>query len=114
MGDAATLRVTVVFALAQRQWSIPLELDAGSTVGDAVERSGLLVRLAAAQAAADSSGPLEFGVHHRRAQSGDALRDGDVVEIYRPLQIDPKEARRLRATPRKTGKRARVPQGGSR
>jgi putative ubiquitin-RnfH superfamily antitoxin RatB of RatAB toxin-antitoxin module len=38
-----------------------------------------------------------FGIHGKRASLDQPLAEGDRVEIYRPLAIDPKEARRRRA-----------------
>jgi putative ubiquitin-RnfH superfamily antitoxin RatB of RatAB toxin-antitoxin module len=39
-----------------------------------------------------------FGIFGRRAKLDHPLKDGDRVEVYRPLTIDPKEARRRRAS----------------
>jgi len=89
------LQATVVYARPDQQWVVPVELPAGATLGEAVERSGLL-RLCPELAGA----ALELGVFHRRCAPQAALRDGDRVEIYRPLQIDAKQARRLRAAGR--------------
>jgi putative ubiquitin-RnfH superfamily antitoxin RatB of RatAB toxin-antitoxin module len=40
--------------------------------------------------------PSLLGVFSRRVLPDDTLRDGDRVEIYRPLTLDPKDARRRR------------------
>lgn len=69
---------------------VALELVAGATVADAVQLSGLVPRHGLA---ADS---LKVGVWSRVKDMQTVLRDQDRVEIYRPLQVDPKEARRLR------------------
>lgn len=61
------------------------------TVGDAVACSGLLERHALGSAAAQA-----VGVWGRRQPLDHLLRPDDRVEIYRGLQVDPKEARRLR------------------
>jgi putative ubiquitin-RnfH superfamily antitoxin RatB of RatAB toxin-antitoxin module len=84
------MRVEVAYALAERQWLLPLELASGASVLDAIEASGLI-------AAAGLAGPLEFGIFGRRCAAETALRDGDRVEIYRPLNFDPMESRRRRA-----------------
>lgn len=79
------IRVTVAFSPAPREvreWQ--LELPAGSTVADAIAASGL---------DADAS---MAGVWGRRASAAQVLRDRDRVEIYRPLTVDPKVARRER------------------
>ena len=84
------LRVEVAFSpRAGVVEIVELRLPAGSTLRDAVERSGLAARDAPAE-------PFAIGVWGRRCAPGDAVHDGDRVEIYRPLQVDPKEARRQR------------------
>lgn len=87
------IRATVVYARPDRQWVVELVLPAGATLADAVRAAGLEAQcpeLAALRA--------EVGVFHRRLPPHSAVRDGDRIELYRPLQIDPKEARRLRAS----------------
>jgi putative ubiquitin-RnfH superfamily antitoxin RatB of RatAB toxin-antitoxin module len=41
--------------------------------------------------------PSRLGIFSRRVTADDLLHDGDRVEIYRPLTLDPKDARRRRA-----------------
>lgn len=72
-----------------QQWNLVLEV--GATVADVVQRSGLLAPLTAAQVAA-----LEWGVWGRRVPNSQVLLDGDRVELYRALLVDPKVARRER------------------
>jgi len=91
--------VTVVYAQPQQQWEVYVELPAGASVQTAIERSGLLDSIPEL-----GSRTLEVGIFHRRCAIDAPLRDGDRVEIYRPLQIDPKEARRLRAATKKGAK----------
>jgi hypothetical protein len=96
MRDDDTLAVEVIYALPLTQDCVTLALPAGCRVREAIEGSGLLQR--------HPSIDLEscrLGVWGRRAKLDDALRDGDRVEIYRPLQVEPKEARRARAADRK-------------
>ena len=81
----ARLRVEVVYALAQWQQVVPLRLDEGSTVGEAVAACGL------------AAVSLRFGIGGRKVRPDQVLRDGDRVELLRPLALDPKEARRRRA-----------------
>jgi putative ubiquitin-RnfH superfamily antitoxin RatB of RatAB toxin-antitoxin module len=59
------------------------------TALEAVEASGLITEfpeLAGCE--------LPLGIYGCRVESGQSLRDGDRVEIYRPLRLDPREARR--------------------
>jgi putative ubiquitin-RnfH superfamily antitoxin RatB of RatAB toxin-antitoxin module len=80
----ARLRVEVVSALPGRADRVALELEEGASVR-------------AALAAAGRPEALAVGIHGRRVTLETPLRDGDRVEIYRPLGADPKEARRKRA-----------------
>lgn len=88
----ARLRVEVVYAFAQTQDLVALELAQGAVAREAVEASGLLVRHAELDAAR-----LRLGVFGRLIRPEQLLEDGDRVEILRPLAMDPREARRLRA-----------------
>jgi putative ubiquitin-RnfH superfamily antitoxin RatB of RatAB toxin-antitoxin module len=81
----ASLRVEVVHALAQRQEVVPLRLDEGATVGEAVATCGMAVA------------SLRFGIGGREVRPDQVLRDGDRVELLRPLALEPGEARRRRA-----------------
>lgn len=90
MPDA--LDIEVVYAGPDRQWRVPLKVPAGTTVIEAIEASGLRSRIP--MLALD---PTSVGVFGRRVAPETPLRDGDRVEIYRPLRADPKELRRARA-----------------
>ena len=70
---------------------VALLLPPGSTVLDAVRASGLQARHPGLELAT-----LTLGVWGAARRVGDLLRDRDRVELYRPLQADPKEARRRR------------------
>jgi uncharacterized protein len=86
----ADVMVEVVLALPGRTLHKRLRLQAGATVADAI---------AAADLGSDGQwvDPQRLGIFGRRATPTQVLRDGDRVEIYRPLVLDPKEARRRRA-----------------
>ncbi|MFZ5538549.1 MAG: RnfH family protein [Pseudomonadota bacterium] len=86
------LRATVIYCARERQWIVDVEVPAGSTLRDAVVASGL-----PAQAAELDPAALDLGVFNRLRQPDEPVRDGDRIEIYRPLAIDPKQARRIRA-----------------
>ncbi|HEY6134464.1 MAG TPA: RnfH family protein [Rubrivivax sp.] len=70
--------------------SVELSLQEGCTLRDALAGSGLLLRHGL------SLETVTVGVWGRKQGLDAALRSRDRVEIYRPLQCDPKEARRLR------------------
>jgi len=97
-------------AVAPRVFVVKLELAPGATVGDAVAASGLLVHFPGIAIEG-----LDLGVFNRACGPERRLLPGDRVEIYRPLQIEPKEARHLRvAARRKADARARqAPRGGA-
>lgn len=84
-----SVRVEVVHALAGRQVVVPLQLPEGTTVGQAVAMSSL------------PAAGLRIGIGGRIVAATRELRDGDRVELLRPLAADPKEARRLRARRRR-------------
>lgn len=92
MASEEALQVEVVYALAQEQVVAALCVPPGTTVRDAISLSGLAARFAALEAGMGS-----VGIHGRVVAADTALRDGDRVEIYRPLVADPKQARRRRA-----------------
>jgi putative ubiquitin-RnfH superfamily antitoxin RatB of RatAB toxin-antitoxin module len=87
-----------------------LQLPPGATLGDAVAASGIAA-LAADASWRQPDGALRLAVWGRPRQAGDALHDGDRVDVTRALRIDPKEARRLRAR-HKLGKSQGRPQAG--
>lgn len=88
---AATLRVDVVHCPGPGVTDcVALVLPAGSLLADAVLASGLAARHGL------PAGGLLAGVWSSVKDAATPLRDGDRVEIYRPLQVDPKEARRQR------------------
>ena len=86
----AELRVEIVYALAQEQTIVRVAVAPGTTVQDAVERSGILAVL-------PPDRPLVYGVFGRRVAQDHRLTDRDRIEIYRPLQADPRASRRARA-----------------
>ena len=86
------IRVEVVYALPERQLRVGLELPAGATAIEAVLESGLRKRHPEIDLAHG-----KIGVFGKVVAPETALVDGDRVEIYRPMPIDPKAARRARA-----------------
>ena len=83
------MRVKVIYALPHRQWIVGVPFEAGMTALQAVRRSGLLE---AHPEICDRELVLglfgtEIGQHH-------PLKEGDRVEICRPLALDPREMRR--------------------
>ena len=77
------LRIEVVQARPDGAKIVQLELPAGATVRDALAAAGIK--------------PQRTGIFGRVVTPETRLADGDRVEIYRPLAMDQKEARRRRA-----------------
>jgi putative ubiquitin-RnfH superfamily antitoxin RatB of RatAB toxin-antitoxin module len=86
------VRIVVAYSPSPREVDLTeLVLEEGATARDAVQASGLPVRYPQIEPATQ---PL--GVWGVRVDADHVLRDGDRVELYRPLRVDPKEARRRR------------------
>lgn len=96
MSGQTRLKIEVVYALRGEQALIVLEVGEGASVREAIERSGILQRYPEIELARG-----RVGIFGRQVELDASLRDGDRVEIYRPLVADPKQARRERAERRK-------------
>ncbi len=90
------VRVQVCHALPGRGVLLELTLPAGTTLRQAVEASGLLQ-----QCPQIDIETAKLGIFGKLRPADTVARDGDRVEVYRPLQADPKETRRRRAQHRK-------------
>ena len=86
------LMVEIVYAGAAQAIRHRLEMSPGSTVMQAIERSEIIAQLP--QAALD---PARIGIFSQRVSADQLLQDGDRIELYRPLQLAPMDARRRRA-----------------
>lgn len=86
-----TMRVQVAWVDATTEALVTLDLPEGASIDDAVAQSRL--RLEADVA----SGALVCAIFGRRVERSAPLREGDRVEITRPLVCDAKSARRQRA-----------------
>lgn len=86
------MQVEVVFALEEKQVLLAVEVPAGATVGDAIDRS----RVARQFPDCDFT-ELQAGVWGKPVDLDYRVREGDRVELYRPLAMDPRDARRLKA-----------------
>ena len=87
-----TFTVEVVYA-GPKSWiqRRRVELRAGSTVMQAIEASGMELSLPAG-----AIDPTRLGIFGRKVAPDQLVRGGDRIEIYRPLTLDPMEARRRR------------------
>jgi hypothetical protein len=92
------MRVEVVLALAETQTLVTLELPVGSCAQEALQQSGLLAR-------ANASGAIGLGRFGVLITPNTQLKDGDRLELYRPLRISPAQARLDRVKSRQTSKK---------
>lgn len=86
------MRVEVAYAALDCQEIIALEVNEGCTILEAVKASGILERFPEIDLKQNA-----VGVFSKKRVLTDILKPGDRVEIYRPLTIDPKELRRVKA-----------------
>lgn len=87
----ARIAVEVVYALPERQTLLALHVPVGTTAQEAVALSGLLRQYPELDLAQH-----KLGLFGKVSAADTVLREGDRVEIYRPLLADPKEVRRRR------------------
>jgi uncharacterized protein len=95
------IAVSVAYAERDRQTVIELKVAAGTTVAEAVERSGIRTRHPGISAGA------ALGIYGRIVAPSTVLEDGDRVELYRGLPADPKDKRRQLAREGRTMGRQR-------
>lgn len=94
------LKVTVTWSPSAREVvEHALQVAPGTTLRQALDACSAQLHLGP-----DPWRGLAFGVWGRKAPADHVLRDGDRVEAYRPLRVDPKVARRERFN--KQGKRS--------
>ena len=89
--EEGLIAVQVCYALPERQEIVSLRLSEGCSVQDAVLASGVLEKFPDIDLSR-----IKLGVLGKLVKLEALLRDGDRVEIYRPLIADPKEMRRRR------------------
>jgi len=99
--EKAPLHIEVVLALRDRQELRALEMPAGATIADAIASAGF-----PEQAPGYEFDPERVGIFGAKKPLDTPLRDGDRVELYRPLLADPKEVRRQRALRQQGRKKA--------
>lgn len=90
--SSAELHVQVCYATPERQILLDLSVPEGSSLQDAIVRSGVLT-----QAPEIDLDACRVGIYGKLKTPDTVLREHDRVEIYRLLMADPKESRRKRA-----------------
>lgn len=86
------MHIEVVLAMPEKQELIRLDLTTDATVADAIAQSGIVAKFDGFEL-----DEAKVGIFGQKVSMAQTLRDGDRVEIYRPLLADPKEVRRQRA-----------------
>lgn len=94
------LEVEVAYAQPDRQVILGVRVAAGTTLEEAVRRSGLLERFPEVDLAVN-----KVGIFGKASRLDAVVEAGDRVEVYRPLIADPKEARKQRAAEGKAMKK---------
>jgi putative ubiquitin-RnfH superfamily antitoxin RatB of RatAB toxin-antitoxin module len=89
---AADTSVEVVLATPERQVLLTVNVEAGASVADVVVSSGIESRFPGLAVA-----EMAVGIWGKPVSRDSRVNAGDRIELYRPLEIDPREARRQRA-----------------
>lgn len=84
--------VEVAYASENEQFLQRLEVLHGMPIRDVIAMSDVLMRFTEL-----SFDNMVVGIFSKKANLEQATKEGDRIEIYRPLKIDPKQSRRLRA-----------------
>ena len=93
MSSTDLVAIEVAYALPHRQALLRLDVPAGTTVEEAIRRSGL-----PEQFPEIDPGSAKTGIFGKQVPGSTEVKPGDRVEIYRQLKIDPREQRRRRAS----------------
>lgn len=86
------INVELIYALATEQNLLKLAVEEGSTIQSVIEQSNILKCYSEIELS-----DIKIGIFSRLHDLHYVVREGDRIEIYRPLVINPMEARRLRA-----------------
>ncbi len=91
--NVAEIDVEIVFGNREDQLLLTHRVPAGTTVIEAIRTTDLPRRFPDLDILA-----APVGIFGRRVMHDTVLKEGDRIEIYRPLSVDPREARRRRAS----------------
>lgn len=86
------IQVEVAYAATDKQLIVAVNVPAGTTAKEAVEQSNIARKFPELD-----SENQPMGIFGHQIKASQVLREGDRVELYRPLLCDPKEVRRRRA-----------------
>jgi len=97
---SSQIQVEVAYALPAKQRIVKLKVPEGTTAMQAVQQSQLDTVFEELSIDAD----LKLGVWGKSVTADRVLEEGERVEIYRPLLVDPKEVRKARAAEAKAAR----------
>jgi len=89
---APELQVYLVYATPQSEYIRPMRVPPGTTIGQAIEGSGVLASFPEINLVTQP-----VGIYGKKKTLDTVLRERDRIEIYRALVADPKDSRRRRA-----------------
>jgi len=92
--------IELAYGATRSQTILRLQVKSGTTVGEAINQSGILKQFPEI-----NLGLNKVGIFGKLASKDTVLSNRDRVEIYRALIADPKEARRRRAQTAKRGRK---------
>jgi putative ubiquitin-RnfH superfamily antitoxin RatB of RatAB toxin-antitoxin module len=101
------IKVEVVYAVPHKATCLQLDVAEGTSAEQVVMQSGILDKCPDIDATA-----LTLGIWNRTVKNHQVVKEGDRIEIYRPLIADPKDVRRRRAEKAKEEGRANKITGG--
>lgn len=86
------MKVEVVYGYTDKQSLLAVDVAESATVEEAIKQSGILDQYDDIDLSVN-----KVGIFGKITKLSEALKEGDRIEIYRPLIADPKEVRRRRA-----------------
>jgi putative ubiquitin-RnfH superfamily antitoxin RatB of RatAB toxin-antitoxin module len=101
------MHIEVAYALPTKQSLVDVSINEGATVEEVIQASNLLNEYPDIDLSS-----TKVGIWSRVVKLRDTVKDGDRIEIYRPLIADPKEIRKRRAEKAKEEGRADKVTGG--
>lgn len=87
------LSIEIIFVDNASSCCIALEVEPGTTLEQAIQKSGILLRYPHIRLHAESDPANLVGIFGELKSLNDVIKDGDQVEIYRPLKADPMQQR---------------------
>jgi putative ubiquitin-RnfH superfamily antitoxin RatB of RatAB toxin-antitoxin module len=92
MAQDKQINIEIAYASLDKQQIISIEVEQGCSIETAIDRSGILELFPEIDLMKQ-----KVGIFSEIKKLTDGVKEGDRIEIYRPLLLDPKEARRKRA-----------------